>query len=77
MTWRQRWCGLRFGHDRVLAYVPSPVPGQRTRMVLRCTSCQHETLGLSPASTPPRLRYAGDPRRHAGVSCRLVMRKSA
>lgn len=77
MTWAQRWCGLRYGHDRVLAYVPSPVAGVPPRMVLRCTSCQHDTPGLAPASTPPVLRYAGDPARHAVVRCRLVVRKSA
>jgi len=70
MTWRQRWCGLWCGHDRVLTFVPG-------RVFLHCTSCQHDTPGLSPASRPPVVRYAGDARRHVVASCRLVLRKSA
>ncbi len=77
LTWRQRWCGLRRGHDRVLAFVPSAVAAGRPRMVLRCTSCQHETPGVAPASRPPIVTHPGDPRRHAVVSCRLVLRKWA
>lgn len=76
-TWRQRWCALRHGHDRVLAFVPSAITGQPARAVLRCTSCQHETPGLTPAGRPPIVTHAGDPRRHTLVPCRLVRRKSA
>ena len=76
MTWRQRWCGLRCGHDRVLAFVPRD-HGLPSRMVLRCTSCQHDTPGLQPASRPPVVTQDGDARRHVLVSCRVVVRKSA
>lgn len=77
MTWRQRWCGLRHGHDRVLAFVESAVAGVPPLMVLRCTSCRHEGPGLRPLPRPPVVTFAGDARRHALVPCRLVARKSA
>lgn len=75
MTWRQYWCWLRAGHDRVLAFVAQE--GGLPRMVLRCTSCQHETSGVSPAPRPPVPRYAGDARRHALRPHRLVTRRRA
>lgn len=76
MTWRQRWCGLRHGHDRVLAFVPreDPLPPV---MVLRCVSCEYDSPGLAPAPRPPLPTQDGDPRRHDVAPCRLVMRKSA
>lgn len=77
MTWRQRWCGLRRGHDRVLAFHEPVFDGDRPPMVMRCTSCQHETPGVSPAPRPPIQRYAGDARRHALRPHRLVTRKHA
>lgn len=42
MTWRQRWCRLRHGHDLVLAYAG-------TVMLLRCTSCGFESPGMQTA----------------------------
>lgn len=69
MTWRQRWCGLRHGHDRVLTF-------EGRRMFLKCTSCRHETPGLEIGGRP-RVRYAGDPRRHVARPHRLVVRQSA
>lgn len=53
MTWRQRWCGLRYGHDRVLAFAASG-HGLPPRLFLRCTSCDHESPGLEPAPQPRR-----------------------
>lgn len=52
--WRQRWCGLRHGHDAVLAF-------DGGAMLMRCTSCLYATPGLRPAPTSPRRRYDAKP----------------
>ena len=50
-------CGLH-GHDAVLHF-------EGNRVMMRCTSCGHDTpVGRSPVRVPG-LRYAGDARRHA------------
>ena len=52
----QLLCGLG-GHDAVLH-----VEGKRVMM--RCTSCGHDTPGWEISSRGPRLRYEGDASRH-------------
>ena len=65
----QLLCGLR-GHDSVLHF-----EGKRVNM--RCTSCGYDTPGWDVSGREPRLRYAGDARRHALTSQRLILRKTA
>lgn len=38
----------------------------RARIFLRCTSCGNETPGWVLNAPPPRLRFAGHPKRHTG-----------
>ena len=49
-------CGLH-GHDAVLHF-------ERNRVMMRCTSCGHDTPGWEISSRGPRLRYEGDASRH-------------
>ena len=64
-------CGLS-GHDAVLHV-------ERNRVMMRCTSCGHDTPGWEISERGPRHRYDGDARRHllAPQRPRLVLRKSA
>ena len=52
----QTLCGLG-GHDAVLHF-----EGQRVMM--RCTSCGHDTPGWEVSGRGPRRRYDGDAKRH-------------
>jgi hypothetical protein len=52
----QLLCGLH-GHDQVLRFA-------NRRIRLLCTSCGHESPGWETGTQPPRLRFAGDARRH-------------
>jgi hypothetical protein len=65
----QMVCGLR-GHDSVLHF-------EGNRVMMRCTSCSHDTPGWEISGRGPRPRFAGDPRRHALKKPRLVLHKSA
>lgn len=65
----QAICGLR-GHDAILHF-------QANRVMMRCTSCGHDTPGWEISGRGPRPRYEGDPRRHLLTKPRLVLRKSA
>ena len=66
----QLLCGLR-GHDAVLHF-------EGKRVMMRCTSCGHDTPGWEIAERGPRKRFEGDARRHLlSDSPRLVLRKSA
>jgi NAD-dependent SIR2 family protein deacetylase len=68
----QLFCGLR-GHDAVLHF-------EGNRVMMRCTSCGHDTPGWEISGRGPRRRYEGDARRHALATSRaprLVLRKSA
>lgn len=65
----QRLCGLR-GHDAVLHF-------EGKWMLMRCTSCGHDTPGWSTEGAAPRQRFGGDPRRHALKTPLRVVRKSA
>lgn len=64
-------CGMR-GHDAVLHF-------ESKRVMMRCTSCGHDTPGWEISGRGPRHRYDGDTRRHLLVTQRprLVLRKSA
>jgi hypothetical protein len=62
-------CGLR-GHDPVLHF-------EGKRVMMRCTSCGHDTPGWEISERGPRKRFEGDARRHAMSAPRLVLRKSA
>jgi len=61
-------CGLH-GHDAVLHF-------EGSRVMMRCTSCGHDTPGWEISGKGPRLRYEGDARRHT-LKPRLVLRRSA
>jgi hypothetical protein len=65
----QLMCGAR-GHDSVLHF-------EGNRVMMRCTSCGHDTPGWEITGRGPRQRFEGDKRRHAIVTQRLVLRKSA
>ena len=65
----QFMCGLR-GHDAVLHF-------EGKRVMMRCTSCGHDSPGWEVTGRAPRQRYDGDARRHAIVRQRLVLRKTA
>ena len=62
-------CGLR-GHDSVLHF-------EGNRVMMRCTSCGHDSPGWEISGRGPRKRYEGDARRHYLAPKRLVLRKSA
>jgi hypothetical protein len=61
-------CGLH-GHDAVLHF-------EGSRVMMRCTSCGHDSPGWEISGKGPRLRYEGDARRHT-LKPRLMLRKSA
>ena len=65
----QAICGVR-GHDSVLHF-------EGNRVMMRCTSCGHDTPGWEISGRGPRRRFEGDPRRHLLKPTRLVLRKSA
>ena len=70
MRWMsQVVCGWR-GHDAVLHF-------ERNRVMMRCTSCGHDTPGWEISGRGPRKRFDGDARRHLLATPRLVLRKSA
>ena len=50
-------CGFH-GHDAVLHF-------EGNRVMMRCTSCGHDTPGWEISGQGPRMRYEGDARRHA------------
>jgi hypothetical protein len=64
-------CGLR-GHERMRHF-------EGKRVMMRCTSCGHDTPGWEIAERAPRRRYEGDARRHLLVTNtpKLVLRKTA
>jgi hypothetical protein len=70
-TWLgQRLCGIR-GHDAVLHF-------EGKRVMMRCTSCGHDTPGWEIGERAPRRRFDGDARRHLlAAGPRLVVRKRA
>ena len=66
----QMFCGLR-GHDSVLHF-------EGNRVMMRCTSCGHDTPGWEISGRGPRKRFDGDARRHLlAPQRRFVLRKTA
>ena len=65
----QLLCGVR-GHDSVLHF-------EGNRVMMRCTSCGHDSPGWEINGRAPRRRFEGDARRHLLAPRRLVLRKSA
>src|SRR5512145_491854 len=65
----QMLCGLR-GHDSVLHF-------EGKRVMMRCTSCGHDSPGWEVSGRAPRQKFEGDSRRHVLVPQRLVLRKTA
>jgi len=65
----QMLCAMR-GHDSVLHF-------EGNRVMMRCTSCGHDSPGWEISGRGPRQRYEGDRRRHVLVPQRLVLRKTA
>jgi hypothetical protein len=65
----QLLCAMR-GHDSVLHF-------EGNRVMMRCTSCGHDSPGWEINGRGPRQRYEGDHRRHVLVPKRLVLRKTA
>jgi len=65
----QMLCGMR-GHDAVLHF-------EGKRVMMRCTSCGHDTPGWDVSGRQPRPRFEGDARRHRLATSRLVLRKTA
>lgn len=62
-------CGLR-GHDSVLHF-------EGKRVMMRCTSCGHDTPGWEITGNGPRRRFEGDARKHLLATPRLALRKVA
>jgi len=65
----QLLCSLR-GHDSVLHF-------EGKRVMMRCTSCGHDSPGWEVSGRAPRQRFDGDARRHVLAPQRLVFRKTA
>src|SRR5688572_29940757 len=65
----QMLCGFR-GHDSVLHF-------EGKRVMMRCTSCGHDSPGWEVSGRAPRQKFEGDSRRHVLVPQRLVLRKTA
>lgn len=65
----QLLCGLR-GHDAVLHF-------EGKRVMMRCTSCGHDTPGWETGDRAPRRRYDGDAQRHLLTVSAAELRKGA
>jgi len=67
----QMLCGIR-GHESMLHF-------EDKRVMMRCTSCGHDTPGWETAERAPQRRYDGDARRHLLVTTppKLVLRRTA
>jgi hypothetical protein len=66
----QLLCGFR-GHESLMHF-------EGKRLMMRCTSCGHDTPGVDINDREPRRRFDGDARRHRMTpGPRLVLRKSA
>src|SRR5690349_16135201 len=62
-------CGFR-GHDSVLHF-------EGNKVMMRCTSCGHDSPGWEISGRGPRRRYDGDSRRHLLKPERFVLRRTA
>ena len=56
----QLLCGMR-GHESMVHF-------EGKRVMMRCTSCGHDTPGWETAERAPQRRYDGDARRHLLVT---------
>jgi len=67
----QALCGLS-GHDTVLHF-------EGSRVMMRCTSCGHDTPGWEVSGRGPRRRFDGDAARHklSNKPRLVILRKSA
>jgi hypothetical protein len=66
----QTLCGLS-GHDAVLHF-------EDKRVMMRCTSCGHDTPGWEVSERGPRRRFEGDAKRHRlPAERRFALRKTA
>jgi len=65
---RQAMCGLR-GHDSVLHF-------EHQRVLLRCTTCGHDSPGWEISGQPPRQVFGGDAERHL-LRPQLELRRTA
>ena len=66
----QLLCGFR-GHESLMHF-------EGKRLMMRCTSCGHDTPGVDISEREPRRRFDGDARRHRmAPGPRLVLRKTA
>ena len=66
----QLLCGFR-GHESLMHF-------EGKRLMMRCTSCGHDTPGVDISDREPRRRFDGDARRHRMTpGPRLVLRKTA
>ena len=66
----QLLCGFR-GHESLMHF-------EGKRLMMRCTSCGHDTPGVDISDREPRRRFDGDARRHRmAPGPRLVLRKTA
>jgi hypothetical protein len=50
---------------------------ESNRVMMRCTTCGHDTPGWEISGRGPRKRFEGDARRHLLAPKRLVLRKTA
>ena len=62
-------CGIR-GHEPMVHF-------EGKRVMMRCTSCGHDSPGWEVSGRGPRQRFEGDARRHRLAPRRLVFRKTA
>jgi len=62
-------CAMR-GHDSVLHF-------EGNRVMMRCTSCGHDSPGWEISGHAPRQRFEGDQRRHVLTPQRFILRKTA
>jgi hypothetical protein len=62
-------CGIG-GHDSVMHF-------EGKRVMMRCTSCGHDTPGWEIEDRAPRLRYEGDAERHTLAPERVKLRNIA
>ena len=66
----QLFCGMR-GHESVMHF-------EGKRVMMRCTSCGHDSPGWDTAERAPRRSYDGDARRHLLVTRpKLVLRRTS
>lgn len=69
MCLRRLLCGLR-GHDAVLHF-------EGRRLMVRCTSCGHDSPGWELGGRAPSHHYPADPAKLASSGLRFVSRRSA